>query len=80
MEENIDKEEYINNLENEISSLISKLSSFASDIGDWKIIKCYEATLQGKSLPYDIDDLMEKRQQVRDRINEIQQELKELED
>lgn len=44
------------------------------------MIKCYEVSLQSKPMLYDIDDLMEKRQQTRDRINEIQEELKELED
>ena len=74
-----EKEERINALNAEYADLTSKLSSSASSIGDWKIIKCHEATLQNKPLPYDIDDLMEKRQQTRDRINEIQEELKELE-
>ncbi|MBO7043816.1 hypothetical protein J6W34_04685 [bacterium] len=79
MEENEEQEKLINDLRVEMLECYSRLSSFASDLGDWKIIKCYEASLQSLPLPYDINDLMEKRQQLRDRINEIQEQLKELE-
>lgn len=61
--------------ESEIRTLINKLSAPSSDIGDWKVVKCYEAKLQGHDLPYNLDELMEKRQKVRDRINELQKEL-----
>ena len=74
-----EKEKLINDLTTEMLECESRLSSSASDIGDWKVIKCYEASLQSKPMPYDIDDLMEKRQQMRNRINEIQEQLKELE-
>lgn len=74
-----EKEKLINDLTSEMLECKSRLSSFASDIGDWKVIKCYEATMQSLPLPYDIIDLMEKRQQMRNRINEIQEQLKELE-
>lgn len=74
-----EKEKLINDLTTEMLECESRLSSSASDIGDWKVIKCYEASLQSLPLPYDIDELMEKRQQMRNRINEIQEQLKELE-
>ena len=74
-----EKEKLINDLTTEMLECESRLSSSASDIGDWKVIKCYEASLQSKPMPYDIDDLMEKRQMMRNRINEIQEQLKELE-
>lgn len=74
-----EKEKLINDLTTEMLECESRLSSSASDIGDWKVIKCYEASLQSKPMPYDIDDLMQKRQQMRNRINEIQEHLKELE-
>jgi len=65
--------------ESEIRTLINKLSATSSDIGDWKVVKCYEAKLQEKSMPYDLDVLMAERQKVRDRINELQEELEEME-
>jgi len=74
-----EREKLINDLTTEMLECESRLSSSASDIGDWKVIKCYEASLQSLPLPYDIDDLMEKRQEMRNRINEIQEQLKELE-
>ena len=59
----------------EIINLQSQLSSSASHIGDWKVIKCYEAKMQNEALPYDFDKLMADRQAVRDKINQLQQEL-----
>lgn len=59
----------------EICDLTSHLSSAYSDIGDWKIIKIYEARLLGKEDPYDLNELMAKRQAARERINELQSEL-----
>ena len=61
----------------EIYDLTVYLSSAYSDIGDWKIIKIYEARLQGKEDPYDLEELIAKRQAARDRINELQKELGE---
>lgn len=75
-----EREKLINDLTTEMMECESRLSSSASDIGDWKVIKCYEASLQSKPMPYDIDNLMEKRQKMRNRINEIQEQLKELEE
>lgn len=57
----------------EIILLKKKLSSSESDIGDYKITKCYEASLSGEPLPYDIKSLREKRQKVRNRINELEE-------
>ncbi len=62
-----------------IGELKSMLQAASSDIGDWKIIKCYEAKLQGDEDPYDIASLMAERQKVRDEINELQTKLEEYE-
>lgn len=74
-DKNFDKR---NALNAELASLMSGLSANTSPIGDWKVIKVYEARMLGKEDPYDIEELAAKRQTVRDRINEIQNELKEL--
>lgn len=70
-------EELRQTLESERLSLISKLDSFASPVGDWKITKCYEASLKNEPLPYDIDDLIAQRKAIRVRINEIEEQLEE---
>ena len=67
-----------NALKAEMAQLMSNLSANTSSIGDWKVIKCYEARMQGLPDPYDFDELMVNRQAARDRINEIQTELKKL--
>lgn len=65
-------------IEQEIYDKMKSLSDSRSCIGDWKIIKCYEAKLKGEELPYDLDELMTQRQAVRDEINELQKELEAL--
>ena len=67
-----------NALNAELAALMSSLSANTSDIGDWKVIKIYEARLKGEQDPYDFDELAAQRQAARDRINEVQQELKKL--
>lgn len=52
---------------NDICLLKSELSN-----SDYKITKCYEATLIGEPLPYDIQSLHTERQNIRDRINELE--------
>lgn len=39
---------------------------------DYKIIKCYELSLVGQAMPYNILALNSKRQEIRDKINELQ--------
>lgn len=43
---------------------------------DYKIIKCSEYQLAGKELPYDIVELHNERQALRDEINEIETTVK----
>lgn len=58
-----------------IINLRLKLSSDLSDIGDYKVLKTYEARLKGEADPYDTDDLIVKRRAVRDEINKLKKEL-----
>ena len=62
--------------EQEILNLTADLSSAASPVGDWKIAKYNEYVSIGKPAPYDIQELHAKRQAIRDRIYELQEELK----
>ena len=55
------------------------LASKNSEIGDYRVIKCYEATLSGaKTMPYDTTTLLAERQKVRDKINALQAEVAQL--
>lgn len=75
-DKNFDKR---NALNAELAALMSGLSANTSPIGDWKVIKVYEARMLGQNDPYDMTELSAARQAARDRINEIQQELSNLE-
>lgn len=44
---------------------------------DYKITKCYEYSLVGKELPYDIVSLHEEKQSYRDEINSLEEEMKD---
>jgi hypothetical protein len=45
---------------------------------DYKIIKFYENSLIGKELEYDIEQLHIERQNMRDKINEVKNEVAKL--
>lgn len=76
--ENEELEMKRDSIESEIRGLVSSLDAPTSSIGDWKIVKIYEARLKGEDDPYDYDELAQKRQEARDRINELQAELLKL--
>lgn len=63
-----------NALYSERNTLESQLSS-----DDYKTIKNAEAQAAGTTLPYDPAELHAKHQAWRDRINEIEEEIAELE-
>ena len=65
-------------IEIQINSLMAKLSSTASRIGDWAVIKCLEYKDRGETMPYDLADIEAQRQAVRDQINELQAQLANL--
>ena len=55
-------------VEDEINALKKELEST-----DYKIIKCSECQLLGQDMPYDVAELHEKRQAIRDEINELEE-------
>ena len=67
-----------NALRAELAQLMGNLAVNTSPIGDWKVIKIYEARMKGESDPYDFDELAAARQATRQRINEVQAELAAL--
>ena len=58
-----------------IIDLQAKLSSTSSEIGDYRVVKCMEASLLGAEMPYDVEKLISERQKVRDQINQTQDQL-----
>ena len=75
-----EKQKNIQEKQQEIINLQAHLASKNSEIGDYRIIKCYEATLSGaKTMPYDTATLLAERQKVRDKINALQAEVAQLE-
>lgn len=57
---------------NKIACLKGYLSSPESPVGDWKVIKIYEARMNGEEDPYDFDELAANRKLVREEINRLQ--------
>lgn len=57
----------VQSVKDEIQALKDSLSE-----SDYKITKCYEASLLGTELPYDIEELHAQRQAERDKINELE--------
>lgn len=45
---------------------------------DYKVAKCYEASLVGLEMPYNVGELHAERQAQRDRINELENKLLEV--
>lgn len=54
-------------IRNQIATLKDNLAAT-----DYQVAKCYEASLLGNILPYDIKQLHFQRQSMRDRINELE--------
>lgn len=68
----------VNELEQKVRDLQSQLTCSSSPIGDWKVAKCMEYQTVGLDAPYDVEELHNARQAVRDQINEIQAEIASL--
>lgn len=59
-----------------ITAKINEYKTFLDDT-DYKVMKCYEATLLNLPLPYIMDEVHLTRQDYRDRINELETLLNE---
>ena len=60
------------------SELILDIESLKSELqeSDYKVIKCAEAMIIGAELPYNMTELHTERQALRDKINELESEVK----
>ena len=68
----------IRDVERELIELRGALSSETSEYGDYRIIKTFEAQLKGDPDIYNITPIMEKREKMRLRINELEAKMAEL--
>lgn len=59
------------------SELILDIESLKSELqeSDYKVIKCAEAMAVGSEMPYDVASLHKERQALRDKINELEEQL-----
>lgn len=59
---------------NEPTRVAEKVDSLKKALadGDYKITKCYEASLLNKELPYDMEKLSEERNKIREEINRLE--------
>ena len=59
------------------SELILDIESLKSELqeSDYKVIKCAEAMAIGAEMPYDVASLHNVRQALRDKINELEEQL-----
>ena len=57
--------------------LLSEIERIKSELqeSDYKVIKCAEAMAVGAELPYDAKALHKERQELRDRINQLEMEV-----
>jgi len=61
----------------DIKGLNYKIEALKKELADddYKITKCYEASLIGKELPYDVNSLHTNREAIRKEINELEKLL-----
>lgn len=57
-----------------IRNQIQELKDYLTG-SDYKITKCYEASMTSRALPYDLEPLLTERQAARDQINELESKL-----
>lgn len=62
------------NLTEDAAFYLSQIESLKKELSgsDYKVLKCYEASLIGSAQPYDIFILTAERQAIRDQINSLE--------
>jgi hypothetical protein len=73
-------EEYKPTREEIIAEKQMQIESYKAQIAetDYKVIKCAEAQILGVEMPYNVAELHEQRQALRDKINKIEVELERM--
>lgn len=75
--ENDEKKMEKDSIESRIRILQSRLDASTSDIGDWKIIRIYEARFNNEPDPYNFNELISARKKVRNEIQKLQDIIKD---
>ena len=74
----ISNEAKLEKIKAQIQSRLIHLADFLNKT-DYKIIKCYEASMRQITLPYNLEELCIQRDAWRAEINQLEEELAELE-
>lgn len=58
--------------------IASKIEALKAELNasDYKVMKCYEASVLGTELPYNVEELVAERQAKRDEINRLEKMMK----
>lgn len=69
--------EYQISIDEQQANILSEIERIKSELqeSDYKVIKCAEALTIGAEMPYDVESLHKERQALRDKINELEEQL-----
>lgn len=72
-----DAEEYKISIDEQQANIHMEIESLKSELqeSDYKVIKCAEAICLNAELPYNMTELHNERQALRDKINELESEV-----
>ena len=72
-----DAEEYKISIDEQQANIQMEIERHKSELqeSDYKVIKCAEAMAVGAEMPYDVASLHRERQALRDKINELEEQL-----
>lgn len=67
---------------NDNGFILSEIERLKSELqeSDYKVIKCAEALTIGTEMPYDVASLHKERQALRDKINELESEVNDVQE
>ena len=72
-----DAEEYKISIDEQQANIQMEIERLKSELqeSDYKVIKCAEAMAIGVEMPYNVTELHNERQALRDKINELESEV-----
>jgi hypothetical protein len=75
-----DYEDVLMYVPNPVKTITQQVAELKAQLSatDYKVIKCSECQLLGMEMPYDVAALHAQRQEVRDQINALEQEAKNV--
>ena len=78
----LDAEEYKISIDEQQANIQMEIEHLKSELqaSDYKVIKCAEALTIGAEMPYDVESLHKERQALRDKINELESEVGDVQE